>query len=140
MELDNNRPAVTQGDDDTSPQAYIRISERTITRIRVLAREEPAITPEAIGAQVLTLIRLLRTFDDIRDWPIQSLVPLETLEEMEDQRDVQAARANRLADNLRRMSTIAERLALLENPVAPPRVKPVEVKAPEPYEGSCVDL
>ena len=108
MELDNNRPAVIQGDDDTSPQAYLRISERTIATIAVHAREEPAITPETIGSQVLTLLRLLRTFDDIRDWPLQSLVHIETLEEMEDQRDVHAARANRLADELRRMSTLAE--------------------------------
>jgi hypothetical protein len=139
--------AVTLLPEDNSRQNYILISERAAAQITALRTAPPVTDDATLRTRVAQLETMLQRFGGITIWPSGSLVPATEYDELMDERDVQAERANRLADQLNTMTNLANRLATLENPVqvapaapAGPRAKPMEVKAPDSYEGSRADL
>src|SRR5258705_156391 len=128
------------GRDDDTPVQYFQISERAQALVRAAADAPLADTDEALRTQANALRTLLQRFEGCSVWTNEQLVPVDEHEELDTQRQIQVDRANRLQDQLTTMTALAERLATLENPApAGPRVKPVEVKSPEPYEGSRAD-
>jgi hypothetical protein len=146
MEAPALNPAVTLSDEDNSVQHYFRISHGFMAQVAAQAQAPPS----NVAAEALTQLRacqaLLFKFDGVQSWPVASFIPAdehETLQaELQDELDEQTARANRLTIDLQTMTTLANRLATLENPQPPGPAgrKPKEVGDPDKYDGSRAEL
>lgn len=135
--------AVTLNREDDTPQNYVLISEMAAAHLRALRNTPAATGTDALTLQLGEFRNFLRRFDNLAVTPRTNLFPAREIDNLQEQLDVQTARANRLTTDLATMTTLANRLAILEGPAPPPgqpRAKPMEVKAPDAYEGSRADL
>lgn len=131
---------LSEADDSNSPQRYMRISNQITAQIIQLQNASIAIDLPSTITQIQRYQEILQRFR-ISYWDLGDLVNAQTLADVQDFGDQQMARANAAENRLATMTTLAERLATLENPTtAASRPKPIEIRTLEEFTGSQSNL
>ena len=128
--------ALIHNEADNSPQGYIRISEQATNQIGRLSIAPVATDLPALTAQVQQCQAILRRFRSLVSQGLDDLVAIQDHAEVREFGDQLMAGAIAAENRVATMTTLAERLAALENPAPAPRQKPMEVATPGAFSGA----